>query len=158
MKFYGIYDTVPVTNGSNDYILQQDFGFLRSDGLMIISPEGVRINGANIPRILWPLIGSPLSGSNKEWSCGHDISYGKHAIIIDTLHPDAVDPLMMFTRWRTINAKFFRHQTCFDQKFADDTLLEAMKTCGEPWLKRQMVYRALRLFGHGGWWDKPKDE
>ena len=151
MKFYGRYDTIPLENDSNTYVYQQDFAFLRSDGLMIISPEGTTTDGASCPRFLWSLIGSPLSGSNKEWSSPHDSAYRKAAVIINTLHPDAIDPLMMFVRWRTISSKFFVHQTCKNKKFADDTLLEAMKTCGEPWFKQMLVYRAVRLFGVG-WW------
>ncbi|WP_035606827.1 DUF1353 domain-containing protein [Haloferula sp. BvORR071] len=35
----------------------------------------------------------------------------------------------------------------FTRKEADDLLLEGMAACGVPWLKRQTIYRAVRLFG-----------
>jgi hypothetical protein len=30
---------------------------------------------------------------------------------------------------------------------ADDLLLEGVTLCGVPWLRRQAIYRAVRLFG-----------
>jgi len=156
MKFYGRYDTISTENDSNTYIYQQDFAFLRSDGFMIISPEGTTTDGASIPRALWSILGSPLYGKNKEFASCHDSLYRKAAVIINTTHRDAFDPLMMFLRWRTINSKFFLHQTCKDKKFADDTLLQAMQTCGVSWIKQMAVYHAVRLLGHSGWWDKGK--
>ena len=35
----------------------------------------------------------------------------------------------------------------FTRKEADDLFLEGMSACGVPWLKRQAIYRAVRLFG-----------
>jgi hypothetical protein len=35
----------------------------------------------------------------------------------------------------------------FTRKEADDLLLEGMAACGVPWLRRQAIYRAVRLFG-----------
>lgn len=35
----------------------------------------------------------------------------------------------------------------FTRKEADDLFLEGMTACGVPWLKRQTIYRAVRLFG-----------
>ena len=151
MKFYGRYDTIPKENDSNTYIYQQDFGFLRDDGLLIISPKGTTTDGASIPRFMWRLVGHPLYGANKEWASPHDNLYSKHAIIIDTTHRLSLQPSVMFFSWREQSSSVFIHQTCFDKKFADDTLLQAMKTCGEPRIKQMAVYPSVRLFGKG-WW------
>jgi hypothetical protein len=35
----------------------------------------------------------------------------------------------------------------FTRKEAGDLLLEGMTVCGVPWLRRQTIYRAVRLFG-----------
>jgi len=72
MKFYGRYDTIPKENDSNTYIYQQDFGFLRDDGLLVIAPVGSTTDGASVPRFLWRMFGHPLFGDNKEWGSPHD--------------------------------------------------------------------------------------
>ena len=153
MRFIGLYDTIPLNNESNTYRLQRDFGFLRDDGLLIISPMGTNINGANIPRIMWRVIGSPLYSDNKLWSAPHDSLYGKTAVIMDTNVEGAYTPERMFECWRDLDAKFFVHQTCYNKLFADNTCKQAMVCLGEPWAKRVAVYRAVRWFGRG-WWDK----
>ena len=148
--FYGNYDTRPLMRGSDTYSYEEDFGFCRDDGLLIISPTGTTTDGASIrPKIIWTFMGSPLEGFNKEWSSAHDSLYRKAAVILDANTVD--DSVFAFHNWRDIPAKHFVHQTNFMRKFADQTLLQAMKACGEGWLKRRTVYRAVRLFGKG-WW------
>ena len=155
MRFLGIYDTIPLANDSDTYKYQQDFGFLRDDGLLIISAIGTTTDGASIPRIppiIRFLLGDPLSGDNKMWASPHDALYRKCAVILDTLTVGDIDKA--FANWRDLPAKHFKHQASFCRKFADETLLQAMKCCGENICKRWAVYHAVRKFGRGWWKNK----
>ena len=148
-RFYGEYDIKPLAFGSDEYAYEQDFGFLRDDGLLIISVMGTKTDGASVGRLGGLIVGSPFKKFNKIWSSPHDSLYHKTAIILDTKHTDDIENA--FGNWRDLPADYFKHQTCFKKKFADQTLLQAMKACGEVWIKRRAVYRAVRLFGRG-WW------
>ena len=151
-KFYGNWDTRPVMAGSDTYAYEEDFGFCRDDGLLVISVKDTTTDGASIrPKVAWAWLGSPLSGWNKEWSAPHDTLYRKQAIILDTNTVD--DSVHAFNHWRDYPPHHFKHQTCFNRKFADKTLLQAMEACNEGWVKRHTVYRMVRLFGRkAGWW------
>ncbi len=153
-RFYGRYDTIPLEDDPDTYKYQRDFGFLRDDGIMVISPEGTTTDGASIrPKILWIPLGSPLEGGNKYWASPHDGLYRKFAIIMDTTRIGATTPLQMFHKWRELDSHFFIHQTTKNKAWADDTLRQAMKAWGEPAWKRSMVYRGVRIFGrNNGWW------
>jgi len=154
MKFLGIYDTIPLTNDSDTYKYQQDFGFLRDDGIMVIAPVGTTTDGASIPAfppIIRFLIGGPLQGDNKLWASPHDALYRKLAIIIDTA--DIADIDMAFIDWRELSPIHFEHQANFTRKWADETLLQAMMCAGEGFIKRWAVYHAIRACGRG-WWTK----
>lgn len=155
-RFIGLYDTIPLANDPNTYKYQQDFGFLRDDGILVISATGTTTDGASIrPKILWVLLGSPLEGFNKHWASPHDAGYRKCAVFIDTTIDGAPTPEEMFLNWREIDSKYFIHQTCLNKAFTDDTLRQAMKACSEPMWKRSMVYRGVRIFGcKNGWWNK----
>jgi len=150
--FYGDWDTKPLMAGSDTYVYEQDFGFCRDDGLLIISPMGTTTDGASIrPKIAWVWLGSPLEGFNRRWSASHDSGYRKTAVILDTNTVSDIN--YAFVNWRDIPASHFVHQTTLNRKFFDQTLLQAMKACGESFVKRQTVYRMVRLFGRkAGWW------
>ena len=153
MRYLGIYDTIPLTNNSDTYKYQQDFGFLRDDGFLIISPMATTTDGASIPPFppfIRMILGHPLAGDNKLWSAPHDSLYRKCAIIIDTKE---IDPDFAFAFWRELDSTHFRHQDYFDRKFADNTLMQALKCSKKSFIKRWAVYRMVRLFGRG-WWSK----
>jgi len=155
-RFFGRYDTIPLEDDPDTYEYQRDFGFLRDDGIMIISATGTTTDGASIrPKILWIPLGSPMEGGNKYWASPHDSLYRKCAVLIDTTFIGSFEPIKMFQNWQTLDKHFFIHQTDMDKVFADDTLRQAMKAWGEPTWKRSMVYRGVRIFGrNNGWWNK----
>ena len=70
--------------GSDTYVYEEDFGFCRDDGLLIISPKGTTTDGASLPKIAWLFMGSPLEGYNRRWSSNHDATYRKCAVILNT--------------------------------------------------------------------------
>jgi len=149
--FIGIYDTIPIASGSDTYTFQRDFGFVRDDNIMVIAPKCVDVNGANIPRLLWLFLGSPLSGKNKEWSAHHDVLYAKEAIIIDCRNLNAESVTTIFENWRELAPDYFIHQACMPKFFADDTMRQAMIASDSNMVKRWIAYHGVRIFGHG-WW------
>lgn len=150
-RLYGLYEIAPHIDDPNTYDLKRDYAFLRQDGLLIISAKGTHVNGASIPLVFWPFLGSPLSGTNKLWSCCHDSLYAKTAIVIDTNTLKHITIQEAFDNWRDIPSEHFIHQTSFRRKFADQTLLEAMRYLGVNLIKRRLVYRAVRIFGRAHW-------
>ena len=152
--FYGEYDTKPVSFGSDSYSYEQDFGFLREDGLLVISVKATTTDGASVGRIAALFVGSPLKKYNKIWAAPHDSLYRKQAVILNTKCVDDIENA--FVHWMDLPADYFEHQTQFNKKFADQTLLQAMRACGEKGIKRRIVYFAVRLFGRG-WWSKKSD-
>ena len=158
MRYLGTYDTIPLSNDSDTYKFQQDFGFLRDDGFLIISPTGTTTDGASIPPfppVIRMILGHPLAGTNKLWAAPHDSLYRKCTVIIDT---SEIDPDFAFLNWRELSADYFRHQDFFDRKFADETLLMALKYSKKSFLKRWAVYRMVRRFGRGWWGSKNKSK
>jgi len=145
-RFLGTYNSIPSAYTENSYILEEDFGFLRNDGILVISPEGTCVNGSSIPRLLWFALGHPLESSNKYWSCSHDSLYGDTVIIIDTnRYENGLGDI--FLNWRTLKPQGFIHRNDLDRKWADINMKLTMEYLGEGKLKVAMVYRAVRLFG-----------
>ena len=148
-RFIGQYDTLPTKHNPDLYKFQQDFGFLRSDGLLIISPVSSYTDGASIPRFFWRLIGHPLQGRNKYWAAPHDSGYKACAIIIDVkrYYMAAEDA---FEHWEDLDPEIgFIHRSDLPRKWWDRTLLEAMAACKESWVKRRLVYMGVRIGGSG---------
>ena len=52
--------------------LQQAFGYVDASGVSWEVPSGAIVDGASIPRILWPIIGGPWDGPYIEASVVHD--------------------------------------------------------------------------------------
>ncbi len=151
--FIGLYDTIPIASDSDTYKFQRDFGFIRDDGIMVISQKDTTTDGASIPKFMWWMFGSPLQGANKEWSAPHDSLYRKQAIIIDCVDLDPLDITTVFENWRDLASTYFIHQASLDKWFADDTLRQAMIASGSSEAKRWAVYHAVRMFGKG-WWQR----
>jgi len=79
---------------------------------------------ASIPRIAWPVIGHPAG------------EHGKAAVIHDWLYQYPTDGVEPETRTR---------------RRCDQIFLEGMKVLGVGWLKRTVMYSAVRLGGGGPW-------
>jgi len=154
-RFIGTLDFAPQDAKHPDiWTLERDFGFLRSDGLLIIALEKGRTDGASIPRPCWRFVGHPFYRKNRFWALPHDAGYRGYAIIVDTrLFPHT--PIeWLFENWADLPAHAFIHSADLSRKFWDNTLLQAMRALGEIWLKRFVVYRSVRLFGWASY--KPK--
>ena len=104
------------------WIVDALFSFLDNAGELIEVPKGTVTDFASIPRFFWRIL--PPTGL-----------YGKAAVIHDWLY-----------------------QLCgnlggrvFDRKRCDEIFLEAMIALGVPTWKRQLMYRAVRMFGWTAW-------
>ena len=145
-RFLGTYDTKPLGYSGNERMFQEDFGFLRKDGKLVISVSGTDTDGASIPRFFWRIIGSPLHGVNKYFAAGHDSLYNATAVIIDTYkYPGTAEAI--FYKWRVLMPHGFIHRADLTRKWADQHMLEVMEFMRVPWWKRKLVYRAVRMFG-----------
>ena len=163
-KFIGIYDTIPARyddnvtcNDLDMYVFQQDYGFLRDDYIMVISPRNTLTDGASIPPIAQLFMGHPLEGHNKYWSAQHDSGYKNTVIVINckNLIP-TMSPLRILKSWREFkHENWFIHRNKLNRKWWDNNLLQAMICRDEPKWKRKLVYAGVRL---GGWasWKKNK--
>jgi hypothetical protein len=49
-----------------------DFAYVDTGGLKWPVPKGAKVDGASIPRFLWPVIGAPWSGKYRDASVIHD--------------------------------------------------------------------------------------
>lgn len=52
--------------------LVQPFGFLDENQIRWPVPSGTKVDGASIPKVLWPLIGGPFEGKYRYASVIHD--------------------------------------------------------------------------------------
>jgi len=106
-------------NGSMIIGITAPFCYLSSKGTIFV-PAGFRSDGASIPRIFWSIF-SPFNGDYFDGALIHDFLYSKDSTAD---YPD------------------------FTRADADEIFKEAMFNLGVGWVKRETIYRAVRL---GGW-------
>jgi hypothetical protein len=113
------------------------------------------INGASIPRILWPIpfIGHPFEGDNKFWSPPHDMGYDGSAIVIDitTTEGRSRTPEQWAAMWNYIPGRMMIDPRSLGRGWWDGVLLEGMQICGESKFKQSVVYRGVRLGAGLAW-------
>ena len=85
-------------------------------------PKGFITDFASIPRILWNIL--PPAGP-----------YGKAAVIHDYLYQSG--------------GKISGRVKCYTKVESDIIFREAMKVLGVGWLKRTLMYQAVKIFGRG---------
>jgi len=147
-RFVGTLDFAPQDQKRPDeWRLEQPFGFVRSDGLMVVALAGGHTDGASIPRLMWRVVGHPFCRANRFWGLIHDGGYGGYAVIINTLFAP-MPPDELLTKWdRPEIAPCMIRSATLDRKWWDETMVEAMCACGEPTWKREAVYWGVRAFG-----------
>lgn len=120
-------------NGLDDVLLTH-LRFQRADGSIVMAPKGGTTNGLSVPRCVQNII--PATGS--DWFSGviHDSAYRKQLLVFDR---DAAFPLVDTEGWFL--------PAFYTRKEADDLMLEALKAQGVGFVKRWVIYLALRCFG-----------
>jgi len=96
---------------------------------VIFVHAGFKTDFASIPRFAWPIIGHPTG------------RYGKAAVVHDYLYSD---PSAGVAEARS-------------RRRCDQIFLEGMQVLGVGWLKRSVMYSAVRLFGSAAWGHYRKD-
>ena len=110
-----------------------DFVYIMSDDACkpIIVPAGFITDYASIPRFLWSWL--PSWGPYGPAAVVHDYLYRRRAAITV---PNPNTPSQKIKNSR---------------KIADDIFYLAMRHCGVGWIKRQVIYWAVRLCGGAAW-------
>lgn len=75
-----IIATFLVEDGEDRHIqLEEDLFYRTRAGLLIRAPKGLTVDGASIPTLAWPFIGSPLTGDFRRASVIHDVECKRKA-------------------------------------------------------------------------------
>jgi hypothetical protein len=118
-------------------------------------PLMVGIDGASIPRLLWPIpfIGHPFEKNNKFWSPPHDFGYRDLAIVIDLKTPAACvgTPETWAHLWDRIPEHMKIRPHSLGKKWWDLTMVEGMQICEEHCAKQYVVYNGVRIGGGKAW-------
>jgi len=139
---YGFHnDSVDVRtfDGANDTLLDPLF-FLSSKGIWYCAPIGSTTDGLSTPTIIRNLPGYDSTGD--DWFSGvlHDAAYRDQLLVWNdrTLQPNLELTPSNITGWRLAH---------LSQKSCDGLILDAMTLQGVGFIRRHVIYYALRLFG-----------
>ena len=115
------------------YWLVEDGGKVRiGTTYELVCPEGLRTDGASIPRFFWRVIGHPMDLQYFEAAVVHDAGYGGKLI------------------WRHRHGERYLAEEHTRQEV--DRLFRAlMKDRGVSKIRRNLMYLAVRLCGRGRW-------
>lgn len=75
---WGYYTGAPETRWNPDgrsMTLLRELRYIDPQGTVWIAPAGAVVDGASIPRSLWPFMGGPFVGKYRNASVLHDVSY-----------------------------------------------------------------------------------
>ncbi len=155
-RFIGRINWAPQQHGTPDlWRLEEPYAQVTSDGYLIMCPMWHGVNGASIPRVLWPIpfLGHPFEGRNKEWSPPHDMGYGGSAIVIDlaTTQAQTLTPESWAEVWDRIPFDMKINPRSLGRRWWDHAMLEGMQICGERKAKQFAVYHGVRIGGGGAW-------
>ena len=118
---------VSTGNGADDVLLEPLF-FDRLDGSVVRAPLGGTTDGLSTPKIVRIIPGYDSTGD--DWFSG---------VLHDSGYRDQLEILCKPTQnWVKAH---------YTQKECDDLILEAMTLQGVGFIRRHVIYYALRLFG-----------
>lgn len=163
-RFLGELNTTDL--GPQLWELDEDFGQVTDDELLLIALQGFRFDGISIPTFAWSITSTaPMTGSQKYSAVIHDAGYAGKCIIIVDLRTARVatgyDDERIFLRWTELPSSCFNHYTRarFPRSFWDGKFLGGMRdsytynkdTPATPAWKRRVMYRAVRVAGWVPW-------
>ena len=154
MPFIGQLDfgAIDPSADVSELTLGQPLGWLCGNTLMVC-PAGSLVNGASIPRILWPILGSPLGRVNRVWSAVHDCGYRDEARYIDVSHDELKDIKLKYI------IEFLAHiprdaiMPRPNRLWHDQQMKKAMRSLHVPSVKIAACYAGVRLGGWASWRD-----
>jgi len=112
-----------------------------------------------------------IQGESDSWIVCQDFSYicndGEEVIVTKGLRTDLAStprivwnifpPFGLYIGAAIVHDALYTRQT-FDRAKSDGIFLEAMKTEDVSWLTRQIIYRAVRIFGGFAWHQHAKEK
>ncbi|MDQ2868307.1 MAG: DUF1353 domain-containing protein [Verrucomicrobiota bacterium] len=78
---FGYYNTQVEARWDRDgrnMTITKELRYVDPDGVVWVAPVGSVVDGASIPRILWPVLGGPFEGKYRAASVLHDVAYDQH--------------------------------------------------------------------------------
>jgi len=136
-------------NISKELWLEQPFGWIDGNIMQVCVP-GSLVNGASIPKMLWPLLDSPLSERNRVWSTPHDCGYSGTSIYLNLSHPSIM---------HTTYIHILNNYTWFPEAqvprphrlWHDKQMFAAMGVMLEGLAKRVACFSGVRIGGSSNW-------
>ena len=129
--FFKVFKTMLVVSPFGDgkyWYLREPLIWEAKSGETFQVPKGFVTDFASVPRPIWWLF--------PPWA-----KYGNAAVVHDWCY------------WEKNIEK-----RSISRKEADAVILEGMKDSKVCWLTRQLIYRALRLFGRIAWWENKREK
>jgi len=150
-EFIGRVNWAPQDHKQPDlWQLEEPYGQLTSDGLMVISPPWKQVNGASIPKWAWRLVGHPFEGNNRIWSVNHDVGYHREAIVLDYKRSNWTAEFIL----ESYGVLDLSNLTVLypGRKWWDKVVMtEGMQLCNETRLKQWAVKTAVLIGGARSW-------
>jgi len=145
-RFVGKLNFAPQDPGHpSEWKLENNFGFLRYDGTLIIAMMHGHSDGASIPLLLRMIFGHPFS-ANRFWGVIHDSGYRGYAIIVRASLAGCT-PKEAVDRCPDLPAECFIPSRSLTRDWWDRAMVEAMRAMREPRWKRRLLYNGVRRFG-----------
>jgi uncharacterized protein DUF1353 len=107
-----------------EYRLRSSYQYTTLANVVILVPEGFRTDEVSAPQATWSFVGMPPDGYYRAAGVVHDYIYSLNGKL----------PTITYTR-----------QQC------DQILVEILSRLGMSWLKKKLVYLAVRIGGASHW-------
>ena len=132
------------------YLLIEDYVITLDDGLQLVHPRGFVVDGASVPRLLWPII--EPTGPLLEGSVPHDMYY-QHGYLLARREPGRIFNLASqklsreSCRFGDLVPVFIGRGQAFGDRLLRDITIEKHGATVDA----NRAYRALRIFGKKAW-------
>ena len=135
MDFTGkaiVYQNFAISTDGDDWYLINDFKVLVGTTYKLVCPEGMRTDGASIPRFFWRVVGTPIASK-----------YVKAAVIHDAGYSNKLE-----WAYKEDGEWVVEDHT---RKEVDQLFLALLKDLQVSWWRRNAMYLAVRWFGARNW-------
>ncbi|MEW8494247.1 MAG: DUF1353 domain-containing protein [Candidatus Thiodiazotropha taylori] len=149
------------------YTLLNEYWQITPDGKKLVVPAGYITDGASIPRFAWSIVGGPMSRPYIYAALPHDFRYEVHGHVetidyIQDEQPDFIERILEshYPDWRARFLMLIHRELTqpVERIEVDEDFRQGIAVTKETWIKRQVMYRAVRLGGGGTWSGSAKDK
>ncbi|MEW8049301.1 MAG: DUF1353 domain-containing protein [Candidatus Thiodiazotropha sp.] len=148
---------LPFAGYRMQFQLLNEYRQITEDGRELIVPAGYITDGASIPRFAWSIVGGPMSRPYLYAALPHDFRYEVqgHPETIDYVaskHPTHIENLLD-PNWRDRFVELIHREMDLPatRGEVDEDFRLGIGATRETWIKRQVMYRAVRIGGGGAW-------